>query len=170
MLTPKAMFQSVSTQLLGEKTPQQQEREQQAAAKAQERAANNQQAFQRYEAQRQAMRQQLIGEVVEMKAQAQTAGHIAEGSVLRSFTTDADKSERTLVEIALKNAQEAKAREAKARQAMMSSSPQKGPQVEGGKPKTNMFAQMQSGSENSSHKLSNDTDARQRQREQAMGE
>lgn len=155
-LGPKALTSSITSQLLGEKSSEQQQHEQKEAAKQEQRVAQSQQDFQTYQAQQRAAEEKRVAETIELKSQAVKLGsHLyQESSAVLSQTTQGDETEKRLVEIAMKNAQEAKQREAKARQMMLS-----------------MIAHMQSGgNESGQNTLSDDQDARQRQREQAMGE
>lgn len=170
MLSPKAILESMSTQLLGEKTKEQQEQEQKEVREIQQKISQAQQDWESYKARRSAEEQQRISQTIELKEQALKVGSYDQTSAVKSQTTQGDLSEQTIVEVAMKNAQEAREREQRARAAMSSAATPKGPQAEGGQKKTSMVAQMQSGGQESDHKLSDDKDARQRQREQAMGE
>jgi hypothetical protein len=171
LLTPKAIFESIGTQLLGEATPEQKEAQQKQMQKIQQSIARAQQDWERYKSAQSAEEQQRIQTTIELKDQALKLGSYDQTSAVKSQTTQGDLSEQTLVTLAMKNAQEAKEREQKARSAMSSSAAPKGAQAEGGQKKTSMIANMLSGkSSDGGNKLSDDKDARQRQREQAMGE
>lgn len=171
LLTPKAFFESISTQLLGEVTPQQKEAQQKEAQKMSQRIAQAQQDWQSYQTQQKALEDQRVQKTIELKDQALKVGDYDKTSAVKSQTTQGDLSEQSLVELAMKNAQEAKQREQRARAAMSVSATPKGAQAEGGQKKTSTFAQMQNGGEQGDNKALKDTqDARQRQREQAMGE
>lgn len=165
------MLRSVTSQLLGETSPEQQKADQEREAKVAQQIARSQQEFQQYQLQRKQERQQIADQAIELKAEGLKKGEYTGSSAMHSQTTPGgDRSEIPLLIMAAQNAEQAKVREQKARQAMSAQSTPKGPQAEGGKPKTNMMAQMLSGNDSSKNELKNDKDARQRQREQAMGE
>ncbi len=169
-LSPLSFLKSIGTQVRGERSPQEQEAQAKEQQKIQAAIARARQDWERIQAQRKAQENERVQTTLQLKEQALQMGSYNQTSAVHSQTTQGDLSEQAVVSQAMKDAREERERQQKAR-ASIPVGPQKGPQAEGGQKKTSTFAQfMRGGNADSAHKLSDDQDARQRQREQAMGE
>lgn len=171
-LKPEAVFNSVFSQLFGEKSDQQKQKEQEALTKLESAIRRSQEEWQAYQERKKQENAQIVQEILEMKTQLSTIAGKKANSIAHSATTGADLSERSLVEKAMKAAQEEHKRQEAAKHSNVPKSPRKGPQAEGpegGAAKGSMVDRMQSGNEHPRGNIDK-RDQNQRVLEHTMGE
>lgn len=176
LLDPVQAFNAAWHQsVMGEKTEKQKQVEQSWEQKLAVRIDTARQDWESYKQMRKMEEKRRIDLSLQMKSQLMgMAPHLAGSSVSLSTTTQGDLSEIQLLEKALQDAQQAQ-RQAQAQaqmRAQQKRAPRKGPQLdgaEGGEQAVSMMDRMVSGNE-TKHSAKQDTDALQRQSEQALGE